>query len=196
MVEYYFHIDGQNEGPLGEDKIRELIGNGKITLDTLAWKSGMSDWNSVRNLPDIVTAFPQTPTPFPPITPRMRPVSSAQHYAGFGPRFIAGLLDALILTIPSLIMWQLVPVVGGFLVSLAYYGYFMSENGGGQTIGYKAMKIKLVDEVTGQPISLSSTFLWWVVLSVIGIIAWIWFFTDDKHRMLHNIASKSVVVEL
>jgi uncharacterized RDD family membrane protein YckC len=167
-----------------------------ITLDTLAWKSGMSDWQPVRHVPEIVTAFPHIQVASPRNIQSTGPATRAQRYADFGPRFVAGLLDGLILIIPALIVSMLIPVIGGFLVSLAYYGYYMSENGGGQTIGYKTAKIKLVHEVTGQPLALSSTFLWWLVLSVAAIIGWIWFFTDDKRRMLHNIASKSVVVKL
>ncbi len=207
-MEYYFHIEGQNVGPITDDQIKEYIVTGKITLETLAWKQGMDQWAKVQDIAELVTAFPelQGGVNVPPYTGDQQPSGGEQpfsgyqqasvKYADFLPRFIAGLIDAVILTIPSLIVGAYIPFIGGFLVAVPYYLYFMSDYGGGQTIGYKAMKLKLLSEETMQPPALAPVFLWYVVLSFVGFIGWIWFFTDSKRRMLHNIASKTIVISL
>lgn len=211
-MEYYFHIDGQNVGPLKEDQIREYIVGGKITKKTLAWKQGMEQWAQVKDIPGLMAAFPElhgtTFSPPPPpggeaqeqAQPQQQAFAGYQQaavrYADFMPRFIAGLIDAAILFVPSLILGTFIPYVGGFVVSIPYYIYFMSNNGGGQTIGYKAMKLKLLSEETMQPAPVAPIFLWYIVLSFVGFIGWIWFFTDKKRRMLHNIASNTIVVSL
>ncbi len=208
-MDYYFHIDGQNVGPLKEDQIKAYIASGKITLETLAWKQGMQQWASVKEVTELVAAFPELQgagyVPPPPGTgPQAAPRQQAYtpyaqteiKYADFVPRFLAGLIDAVILFIPSMVIGMFIPYLGGLIVSIPYYVYFMSEHGGGQTIGYKAMKLKLLNEETMQPPPVAPIFLWFLVLYLIGIIGWIWFFIDKKRRMLHNIASKTIVISV
>jgi len=209
IMDYYFNIDGQNVGPLKADQIRPNISSGKITLQTLTWKQGMQQWAQVKEVAELIAAFPELQggayTPPPPgegaqAQPQQQAFAGYQqaavNYADFMPRFLAGLIDAAILFIPSIIVGMFIPLVGGFLVSIPYYVYFMSDYGGGQTIGYKAMKLKLLNEETMQPAPLAPIFLWYLVLSFAGFIGWIWFFTDSKRRMLHNIASKTIVISL
>ena len=209
VMDYYFHIDGQNVGPLNQDQIRSYIAGGKITPETLAWKQGMEQWAKVKEVAELMAAFPElqgtsyTP-PQPDAGPQPTPGQQAYtpyqqqgiKYADFVPRFIAGLIDAAILFIPSMIVSHFLPLLGGILVAIPYYLFFMSDRGGGQTIGYKVMKLQLLNEETMQPAPIAPVFLWYLVLSIAGIIGWIWFFTDKRRRMLHNIASKTVVISL
>jgi uncharacterized RDD family membrane protein YckC len=115
--------------------------------------------------------------------------------AEFGDRFVAGLLDGLILAVPYLIAGTIIPILGVFLVGAAYYLYFLSVNGGGRTIGYKLMRLRLVDQSTRAPVSTGTAAIWYLIFAVASIIAWIWFFTDTRKRMLHNIASHTVVIK-
>ena len=82
-----------------------------------------------------------------------------------------------------------------YLGMAIYYVFLMSDYGGGQSVGYKLMNLKLVDEVHGQPPTLTKTILWYL-FTWISTIGWIWYFVDKKRRMLHNLASKTVVVRL
>ncbi len=210
-MDYYFHIDGQNVGPLQEVQIREFISSKKITLKTLAWKQGMEQWAQVKDVPELLAAFPElqgstftSPPPGGEAQAQAQPQQeafagyqqAAVRYADFMPRFLAGLIDAVVLFIPSMLVGMFIPYVGGLIVSVPYYIYFMSDLGGGQTIGYKAMKLKLLSEETMQPAPIAPIFLWYLVLSLVGFIGWIWFFIDKKRRMLHNIVSKTIVVSL
>ena len=201
-MNYYFNIDGHRAGPFSDDQIRDQVVREKINQESLAWKEGMSEWAAVKNVPELMAAFPAIPAAPPPlpgasVPPPLPEVAGAQGYAEFGPRLLAGLIDGLILLIPYVVAGSIIPFVGGLLVGLGYYLYFMSESGGGQTIGYKAMKIKLVGEGTGQPVPMGGPLvLWYLVLAFVGFIGWIWYFTDEKHRMLHNIASNTVVIKV
>jgi uncharacterized RDD family membrane protein YckC len=115
-------------------------------------------------------------------------------YAELGERFVAGLLDGLILVIPYLLASALLPIVGSLIVGAAYYMYFFSENGGGRTIGYRVMNLRLVDQQSLTPISAGTAALWYLIFALVSIIGWIWFFFDSQKRMLHNIASHTIVI--
>ncbi|MBK8978516.1 MAG: DUF4339 domain-containing protein [Planctomycetes bacterium] len=46
--EWFYAIDGKQEGPVDEDRIRQLWDQRLIDLDTLVWTAGMSDWSPLR----------------------------------------------------------------------------------------------------------------------------------------------------
>jgi hypothetical protein len=58
-MNYYFEIADQRVGPLSAPEIQEKISQGKVDLYTLAWTEGMKDWLQVRNLPELLSAFPE-----------------------------------------------------------------------------------------------------------------------------------------
>lgn len=43
-VEWFVHMDGQNQGPVEESSIRLWINSGRVTPDSLVWKDGMAEW--------------------------------------------------------------------------------------------------------------------------------------------------------
>lgn len=146
----------------------------------------------------LQVAVAQQPRTDPSMTAPPAPPEQADRtaLAEFSDRFLAGLLDGLILLIPNIIANQIIAFFGMFFVSVPYYLYFMSDKGGGQTLGYKAMKLRLMDESKRSPVSVGTVALWYLVLAIAGIISWIWYFSDENRRMLHNIASKTIVVSL
>lgn len=202
---YYFAIDGESVGPLDHDQIESKIAEGKIQLETLAWKEGMESWKSVSEIPELLSDFPNLsltdkvePPPLPSsLPPKLPSRESKSELAEFGPRVVAGLIDNFVCLVPVLIVSQLVPYfISAIGIYAAYYIYFMSDKGGGQTWGYKAVKLKLVDQRTKRPVPVDSMIIWYLVYAFLGLIGWIWFFTDDSRRMLHNIASNTIVVKV
>lgn len=81
---------------------------------------------------------------------------SGAEQAGIGTRFVAALIDGLIIGIPLNVILAIVgapPLVANLVILAAqfgYFGYFESQPQG-QTIGKKAMKIQVVDATTMQP---------------------------------------------
>jgi len=114
-------------------------------------------------------------------------------YALFSQRCGAMFIDALLVNTVGLVI-TLATGGLGFLVIVAYYVVCLSRVGGGRTLGCRALGLRLVDQDTGELISLSRAFVWWLVAVIAGVVSWLWFFSDRKKRMLHNIASRSVVI--
>jgi|688.fasta_scaffold340195_2 hypothetical protein len=44
VQQWYASIDGQNHGPIDEATLKRFVEDGKVTSDTLIWRSGMQDW--------------------------------------------------------------------------------------------------------------------------------------------------------
>jgi uncharacterized RDD family membrane protein YckC len=125
------------------------------------------------------------------------PAQVRSDLAEFGERFAAGFIDVLVLLIPNLILIGVTQMAFmGTLLSIGYLTYMFSDQMEGQTVGYKVMKLRLIDQETGNPVPAGRTALLAVIFSLLSIISWIWFFTDPNRRMLHNIASKTLVISL
>lgn len=63
---YYFLINGQQVGPIQGEEIKVLIGKSAINIETYAWKTGMSNWDKITNLPELKNFYFSSPPP-PPI---------------------------------------------------------------------------------------------------------------------------------
>lgn len=83
------------------------------------------------------------------------PLQSLQ-YAGFWIRFLAALLDSVIILIPMLLSNMIIPIFGGVVVFVLYKGLCLA-NWDGQTVGKKACGIKVLNE-DFQPITQGQAF--------------------------------------
>lgn len=61
---YYVIIDNQQSGPYSEQEIRNLIAQKKISIETYMWRPGLSAWEKVEKLPEILKLVALTPPPF------------------------------------------------------------------------------------------------------------------------------------
>jgi len=54
-MNWYYAINGENRGPVGDDEFQRLVQQGVITGETLVWREGMANWAPYRgtasNLP-------------------------------------------------------------------------------------------------------------------------------------------------
>lgn len=67
-LQYFFAINGKQEGPFNVDQITEMIANGKIDKLTLAWNSGMANWAAAAGINDLQALFSNnTPPPIPTV---------------------------------------------------------------------------------------------------------------------------------
>ena len=149
--------------------------------------------------------------PYPASNPYQPQAVDQGLYADFGQRFISGLIDSLIyvgmilvgllvVTLFFLPQITILSIIGGilaipvYLSPYAYLAYFMSDKGGGQTIGDKVAGYRTVHEPTGQPMPLGKTLLWVLIFAFVGFIGWIWILIDPKRRALQNIVSESVAI--
>jgi uncharacterized RDD family membrane protein YckC len=149
--------------------------------------------------------------PYPASNPYQPQAIDQGLYADFGQRFISGLIDNLIylgiylvgfliVTLFFLPQITILSIIGGilaipvYIAPFGYLAYFMSDKGGGQTIGDKVAGYRTVHEPTGQPMSLGKALIWVLIFAFVGFIGWIWILIDPKRRALHNIVSESVAI--
>jgi len=62
---YYVALQGKPAGPLNEQELSQLIIDGKVTKDTLAWMPGMAAWKAVQEVPAILRIVALMPPPLP-----------------------------------------------------------------------------------------------------------------------------------
>jgi len=60
MSDIYLHVDGAQTGPYQPDQVRQLLAEGKISAETLAWHQGLSEWAPVAT---VLVAFPAAGAP-------------------------------------------------------------------------------------------------------------------------------------
>jgi len=68
---WFYASEGQQQGPYPEIQLRELIGRGTITADTLVWTEGMANWQRVGEIPGLApgtSGAPAMPRPGGPLT--------------------------------------------------------------------------------------------------------------------------------
>ena len=131
-------------------------------------------------------------------------------FASPGSRLIAYILDIVIQFLIVLVLGVLaillgavffvlgvIPALAIIAVSIGYFPWFWSR--GGQTPGMNAMKIKVVRDADGGPVTVGSAILrligLWVGLAVfyIGVI---WIFVDKRKRGWQDLIGGTVVVEV
>ncbi len=140
-------------------------------------------------------------------------------YAGNGARFIAWIVDGLIL---SVLIWVVVIVVGiliaaiaatgsdtaaalgivaaiaaVFVVSLAYLPWFWSH--GGQTPGMKILRLRLVRAVDGGPVGGGQAVLrliGYYISAFVFYIGFLWILIDSRRQGWHDKIAGTVMIEV
>jgi uncharacterized RDD family membrane protein YckC len=121
--------------------------------------------------------------------------------AGFGDRFIAVLIDALILLIPNLIIYALIEGILGnvlqFLIGAAYAVYFWSSTG--QTPGKKVMKLQVVKADGGTILTPGEAIIRYIGTIISGIpilLGYLWVIWDPKHEAWHDKIAGTKVIKV
>jgi hypothetical protein len=68
---WFFASQGQQQGPFPEARLRELIGSGTVTAETLVWSEGMTGWQKAAEIQGLffgAGAPPAIPQPAGPLT--------------------------------------------------------------------------------------------------------------------------------
>jgi uncharacterized RDD family membrane protein YckC len=124
--------------------------------------------------------------------------STTDARAGFWIRFAAALIDGVLLGVVSTVLQILVGSAGtvlGIVVGLAYYTYFEGESG--QTIGKRAVGIRVVDIEGGGAIGFSRAFIRYVgryISAIVFFLGYLWMLWDPQKQTWHDKLANSVVV--
>lgn len=121
-----------------------------------------------------------------------------QQLAGSGQRFIAFLIDAIILGLIGALLGNSSDTRAvSMIVGAAYYIFFWVKQDG-QTLGKKAMKIKVI-RTDGKPIDWMTGVLRYVGYIVSGIpllLGYIWILFDSKKQGWHDKIANTYVVKV
>jgi uncharacterized RDD family membrane protein YckC len=120
--------------------------------------------------------------------------------SSFGRRLVAYLIDGILLTVLELILLAILDdslayaltLVAGFL----YFGYF-EGSASGQTLGKRAVGIRVIDFNTGGPIGFPRGLLRYLgkILSTIAIfIGFLWMLWDREKQCWQDKIANTVVV--
>ena len=122
--------------------------------------------------------------------------------AGFLQRFGAYFIDVIILAIPQWILTAIAPDAVGiiyvlfFLIGVAYFVYF--EGGPtGQTIGKKAIGIRVYDLAQGGPIGYGRAairYIGRIASFIVVLLGYLWMLWDGEKQTWHDKFAGSVVV--
>jgi uncharacterized RDD family membrane protein YckC len=121
--------------------------------------------------------------------------------AGFWIRLGGALIDGILLTIAQSIVGAIVGDAAGNLAGIvmaaAYFVYFHSTTG--QTLGNKLVKVKVIDQASGDTIDGGRAFVRWLVSFVSAIpvtLGYLWMLWDSNKQTWHDKAAKTVVVRV
>ena len=119
--------------------------------------------------------------------------------SGFWRRFVALLVDGILLGIVSGILRAIFGQSGGWaigeLITIGYFVYF--EGSSGQTPGKKALGIRVIDFGGGGSIGYGRAFIRYIgsILSAIALlIGFLWMLWDKEKQTWHDKFANSVVV--
>jgi uncharacterized RDD family membrane protein YckC len=139
--------------------------------------------------------------PQAPAEPAHRVGGASGPRAGFWQRAGAAILDGLVLLIPWIILLLIFKQGAAYqalstLVSLAYFTYF--EGGAtGQTIGKKALGIRVYDFRQGGPIGYGRALLRQIgkyISFFVILLGYLWMLWDKEKQCWHDKIAGSVVV--
>lgn len=117
--------------------------------------------------------------------------------AGFWARFVAIVIDRFVLLIPSLVLWNLEN--GELLVVGMDAAYYVVLNGLGQTVGKRAVGIRVVDSRTGSSIGILRgvvRYLVSIVSAAALLLGYLWMLWDSENQTWHDKAARDLVVSL
>lgn len=123
-------------------------------------------------------------------------------YANWGQRFLGTLVDGLVFAVPYIlvILGRKTPalaLVGGVALLAVAIWQLIQEGRTGQTVGKKALGIRLVREATGQPLGVGMAFvrrLAHFLDSIACYLGWLWPAWDAKKQTFADKVCGSIVI--
>jgi uncharacterized RDD family membrane protein YckC len=120
--------------------------------------------------------------------------------AGFWTRFAAAIVDGLVLAVPNIVLFLLfseaVANLLGLIIAIAYFAYF--EGGPtGQTVGKRALGIRVIDFKAGGPIGYGRGVLRYIgrfLSTIVVFLGYLWMLWDPEKQTWHDKIAGTVVV--
>ena len=119
--------------------------------------------------------------------------------ASFGRRLVAALIDGILIGIVGGIFYAISTTLGyvvQILLTVAYLTY-LEGSPSGQTVGKKAMGIRVIDFRTGSSIGYGRAFIRWIgryVSAIACLLGYFWMLWDKEKQTWHDKVATTVVV--
>jgi len=119
--------------------------------------------------------------------------------ASFGLRFAAAFIDAVLVGIVGIVLRLILGPAGvglNILLGVAYFGYFEGSPSG-QTIGKRAVGIRVIDFQNGGSIGFGRAvvrYLMRIVSSLACLVGYFWMLWDKEKQTWHDKVAADVVV--
>jgi uncharacterized RDD family membrane protein YckC len=107
-MKWYYAAAGTQVGPIDETELNRLVTMGTVRSDTLVWHDGLASWQPLGVVRGMAPAAA---------------VVAGRHYAGFWIRFVAKLIDGIILGVAGLILFIPVLLMFGGGAALGRRGF-------------------------------------------------------------------------
>jgi uncharacterized RDD family membrane protein YckC len=201
-MEWFYSKNGEQLGPVSTEEFDRLVSTGDISAKSLVWKEGMVNWQSLEALRPEMADPSAPPPPVPPPAPSHYAappaVPAALRYAGIGVRFVALLIDTLIVwAVIGLVVFLDIFSLGIFSQVLVALGMGWMTGTYGATPGKMAMSLQVVD-AAGKKLPMPQAIgreIVKIVSGMILLIGYIVAFFDDRKRTLHDRVVGSFVVK-
>jgi uncharacterized RDD family membrane protein YckC len=239
---WHYAVGGQQKGPVTDDEFNQLVSSGTVRADTLVWKDGWPEWRAYGTVSVGGDSAADADTAVCAVSRRRLPKSemlefegrwvSAEHkdeffqrlregvslsndvvYATFGRRFLAKLIDGVILfainmmiggvlgavligsvsrsnpgaAAPVILLVQVLIQLVGITFSLGYAIFFIRKYDA--TPGKKALGLRLV-RADGSKLSkgriVGRYFAEWISSMILMIGYLMASFDKEQHRALHD----------
>ncbi|MET8635046.1 RDD family protein [Streptomyces sp. NPDC004096] len=145
--------------------------------------------------------YPQQPGGYPGY-PQQPGYGAQPPYANWGQRFLGTLVDGLVFLVPYLLVilgrdTPALAVIGGLAIFAVAIWQLIMEGRTGQTLGKKALGIRLVREIDGQPLGIGMAFvrrLAHFLDSLPCYLGWLWPAWDAKKQTFADKVCSSIVI--
>jgi uncharacterized RDD family membrane protein YckC/Tfp pilus assembly major pilin PilA len=215
--QWFYSHDGANHGPVSTAFLQDAVAGQRLPRDIQVWRDGMETWKPYGEVDELHVALPAHAPPLPPPSAASARDTPAVVYAGFWRRFLALLLDNLILSVPAaMLAFGVAFAVGGSLAgedeaavstTLVYYLVFglasalyfaLQESSSYQaTLGKRALGIK-VSDLDGRRLTFGNALGRWFATALSYITCYVGFlmaaFTSRK-QALHDMVAGTLVVD-
>jgi hypothetical protein len=150
---WYYAAQGQQQGPVSEGELRDLVARGAVTGETLVWSDGMAGWEKAGHIPGLISEVADQSPGLPPT------LAEAPMPGGIAPLSVE-------LELWPYLGWALLFVVGEIVVVLtpwtAVYLY-----------RYVVDRIRVPGRpnltFTGQPLDIWYVFIGMAILAYVGL---------------------------
>jgi hypothetical protein len=167
---WFYAAGGQQQGPVSEAQLRDLMGRGTVSAETLVWSEGMAAWQKAGEVPGLLSGA-ATPPAFPgpggtiPTTASFGGASALSVDFGIWDyvwrTIVASIGTILVIPAPWAIVWYL-----NWMVSCVHVP-------GRPNLSF-----------TGQPLTIAPWFFGAIILDIAA-----YWLTDDQSQGLTNLVS-------